>query len=157
MLFRSLPPLRTRLEDIPLLARHFVQKSCKDNGLPVKTVSQDALRILMAYQWPGNIRQFENAIEHAVAMSGLTTEIGPDALPAQLKERTASGLVSTPTIPDEGINFTDVVSSLERDLILQCLEKTGGNKRQAARLLNLSRTTFIDKLQRLNVEVAGAA
>ena len=58
----------------------------------------------------------------------------------------------TVSIPDEGINFTSVVSQLERELILRCLEKTGGNKRQAARLLNLSRTTFIDKLQRLNVE-----
>ena len=59
-------------------------------------------------------------------------------------------LVPTVAIPDEGINFTSVVSQLERELILRCLEKTGGNKRQAARLLNLSRTTFIDKLQRLN-------
>jgi DNA-binding NtrC family response regulator len=58
----------------------------------------------------------------------------------------------TVSIPDEGINFTSIVSALERDLIVKCLEKTGGNKRQAARLLNLSRTTFIDKLQRLNVD-----
>jgi len=56
------------------------------------------------------------------------------------------------TIPDEGLDFSSVVSQLERDLILRCLEKTGGNKRQAARLLNLSRTTFIDKLQRLQLE-----
>jgi DNA-binding NtrC family response regulator len=60
----------------------------------------------------------------------------------------------TLAIPDEGINFTSVVSQVERELILRCLEKTGGNKRQAARLLNLSRTTFIDKLQRLNLEGA---
>ena len=60
-------------------------------------------------------------------------------------------------IPDEGINFTSVVSQLERELILRCLEKTGGNKRQAARLLQLSRTTFIDKLQRLTAAPDGAA
>ena len=60
-------------------------------------------------------------------------------------------VVPTVAIPDEGINFTSVVSQLERDLILRVLEKTRGNKRQAARLLNLSRTTFIDKLQRLNL------
>ena len=59
-------------------------------------------------------------------------------------------------IPDEGLNFTSVVSQLERELILRCLQKTGGNKRQAARLLQLSRTTFIDKMQRLNV-APGAA
>jgi DNA-binding NtrC family response regulator len=61
------------------------------------------------------------------------------------------------SIPDEGVSFTSIVSRVERDLILRCLEKTGGNKRQAARLLNLSRTTFIDKLQRLNGEALGAA
>jgi DNA-binding NtrC family response regulator len=58
----------------------------------------------------------------------------------------------TVAIPDEGVNFTSVVTQLERELITRCLEKTGGNKRQAAKLLNLSRTTFIDKLHRLNVE-----
>ena len=146
-----LPPLRQRAEDIPLLARHFVQKSCRENGLPTKPISQDALRVLMAYDWPGNIRQFENAIEHAVAMGVACPEIRPEALPPEVRERPTGAIVPSMAIPDEGINFTDVVSQLERDLILRCLEKTGGNKRQAARLLNLSRTTFIDKLQRLNV------
>ena len=73
-----------------------------------------------------------------------------------IRQVSISAVVPPVAIPDEGIHFTSVVSQLERDLILRCLEKTGGNKRQAARLLNLSRTTFIDKLQRLSVE-AGAA
>jgi transcriptional regulator with GAF, ATPase, and Fis domain len=150
-----LPPLRARREDVPLLAQHFIKKSCQDNGVAVKPISQDSLRVLMAYDWPGNIRQFENAIEHAVAMSLTATEIGPDAFPEEVRTRSGPAVVPTVAIPDEGINFTSVVSQLERELILRCLEKTGGNKRQAARLLNLSRTTFIDKLQRLNVaEVA---
>jgi DNA-binding NtrC family response regulator len=110
----------------------------------------------MAYDWPGNIRQFENAIEHAVAMTSAKPEIGPEALPDDVRERAGSMLVPTVAIPDEGLNFTSLVSQLERELILRCLEKTGGNKRQAARLLNLSRTTFIDKLHRLNLE-RGAA
>jgi DNA-binding NtrC family response regulator len=152
----TLPALRQRREDIPLLALHFVRKSCTDNGIAVKTVSQEALRALMAYDWPGNIRQFENAIEHAVAMTAAKPEIGPDALPEDVRERAGSMLVPTVAIPDEGLNFTSLVSQLERELILRCLEKTGGNKRQAARLLNLSRTTFIDKLHRLNLE-RGAA
>jgi DNA-binding NtrC family response regulator len=145
-----LPPLRERREDVPLLAQHFAKKSCRDNGVALKPISQEALRILMAYDWPGNVRQFENAIEHAVAMSLTAAEIGPDALPAEV-HRPGSPAVPSIAIPDEGINFTSVVSGLERDLILRCLEKTGGNKRQAARLLNLSRTTFIDKLQRLSL------
>ncbi|HVZ21976.1 MAG TPA: sigma-54 dependent transcriptional regulator [Vicinamibacterales bacterium] len=150
----TLPPLRHRLQDIPLLARHFIKKSCRNNGLGSKTLSQGALRTLMAYDWPGNIRQFENAIEYAVAMSAVASEIEPEALPMEVRERTAAMVVPALAIPDEGIDFTAVVSQVERDLILQCLEKTGGNKRQAAKLLNLSRTTFIDKLQRLNGETA---
>jgi transcriptional regulator with PAS, ATPase and Fis domain len=152
----TLPSLRARREDIPLLAQHFVQKSCEGNKMPVRVVSQEALRCLMAYAWPGNIRQFENAIEHAVAMSGRSLEITADLLPEEIRQPEASTLVPSVSIPDEGINFTSVVSQLERELILRCLEKTGGNKRQAARLLNLSRTTLIDKLQRLNVAAAAA-
>ena len=151
----TLPPLRRRREDIPLLAQHFLRKSCRENGIAIKPIAQETLRILMNYAWPGNIRQFENTIEHAVAMSVAANEIGPAYLPEEVRLEAPGASVSAPmTIPDEGINFTSVVSQLERDLIVRCLEKTGGNKRQAARLLNLSRTTFIDKLQRLNVPTA---
>ena len=147
----TLPPLRERREDIPLLARHFVQKSCRSNNLPARTLSQDAIRVLMNYSWPGNIRQLENAIEHSVAMTGQEREIQSAALPDEIIQPASSLLLPSVAIPDEGINFTSVVSQLERELILRCLEKTGGNKRQAARLLQLSRTTLIDKLHRLNL------
>ena len=112
-------------------------------------VDQAAMRVLMAYAWPGNIRQLENAIEHAVAMSGTgTRDHGRHAAggPARIQRAARARTVA---IPDEGLNFISIVSQLERDLILRILEKTGGNKRQAARLLQLSRTTLIDKLQRL--------
>jgi DNA-binding NtrC family response regulator len=147
-----LPPLRARREDIPLLAQYFVKKSCTENDIPVKPISQEALRVLMAFDWPGNIRQLENTVEHAVAMSLAASEIGSEVLPEEVRSNRGSDIVPTVNIPDEGINFTSVVSQLERELIMRCLEKTGGNKRQAARLLNLSRTTFLDKLQRLNVQ-----
>src|SRR4029453_6466634 len=150
----TLPPLRERREDIPLIARHFVQKSCKSNNLQMKTLTQGAVRAIMSYTWPGNIRQLENAIEHAVAMSGQEREIPATTLPVDVLESSGSLLLPTVAIPDEGINFQSVVSQLERDLISRCLEKTGGNKRQAARLLNLSRTTLIDKLHRLNIASA---
>jgi len=147
----TLPPLRDRPEDVPLLARHFVQKSCRSNNLPPKTLSQDAVRALMNFSWPGNIRQLENAVEHAVAMSGPETAIAASTLPEELLAQAQTAIMPTVSIPDEGINFTSIVSQLERELILRVLEKTHGNKRQAARLLNLSRTTFIDKLQRLHL------
>jgi transcriptional regulator with PAS, ATPase and Fis domain len=153
----TLPPLRERREDVPLLARHFVVKSCRSNNLPAKTLSQDAVRALMNFTWPGNIRQLENAVEHAVAMSGAEAVIGAATLPEDVLSPGHSTIVPTVSIPDEGINFTSVVSQLERELILRVLEKTRGNKRQAARLLNLSRTTFIDKLQRLHLADDAAA
>jgi DNA-binding NtrC family response regulator len=147
----TLPPLRDRREDIPLLARHFVQKSCRNNNLPPRTLTQDTVRVLMNHPWPGNIRQLENAIEHAVAMTGAEKDVAPPSLPDDIVQPASSMFLPTVAIPDEGINFTSIVSQLERELILKCLEKTGGNKRQAARLLNLSRTTLIDKLHRLNL------
>ena len=152
----TLPPLRARRGDISLLAQHMIKKSCRDNGMKEKPLTQEALRLLMAYHWPGNVRQLENAIEHAVVMSATGEEIRLEALPEDIRRPGTEDFHPGITIPDEGLDFSSVVSQLERDLILRCLEKTGGNKRQAARLLNLSRTTFIDKLQRLQVE-AGAA
>jgi transcriptional regulator with GAF, ATPase, and Fis domain len=146
----TLPPLRERREDIPLLARHFVQKSCAANQVPEKTLTQETMRALMSHGWPGNIRQLENAIEHAVAMTGTAREIAPGALPNEVASCTSLFLPPV-DIPDEGIDFTSLVKKLERELITRCLTKTGGNKRQAARLLRLSRTTLLDKLQRLKV------
>ncbi len=144
-----LPPLRSRRDDVAMLAQHFVKKSSANNGLPTRSLPQSTVRALMAYDWPGNIRELENAVEHAVALSGRSIEITPDMLPQDLTSTSHSELMPIVTIPDEGLNFTSVVSQLERELILRSLEKTGGNKRRAARLLNLSRTTLIDKLQRL--------
>jgi DNA-binding NtrC family response regulator len=80
-------------------------------------------------------------------MSGAEEAITPAMLPSDVRHNTDNVAMPSMQIPDEGINFVAVVSQLERDLILRCLEKTGGNKRQAARLLQLSRTTLIDKLQ----------
>jgi DNA-binding NtrC family response regulator len=146
-----LPPLKNRKEDIPVLAQHFVQESCRNNGLAPKRLSQGTLRQLMNYPWPGNIRQLQNCIEHSVALSGDAVEIGPDALPDELHASEHLTSVALPSMPDEGINFSATISQVERELILRYLAKAGGNKRQAARLLNLSRTTLLDKMHRLGV------
>ncbi len=134
-----------------MLAQHFLAKSCKANGVAPRTMGQEALRALMnVTRGRATSVQFENAIEYAVAMSGVGGTITEAMLPDELRQpATPRTCVPTVAIPDEGINFASVVSQLERELILRCLEKTGGNKRQAARLLQLSRTTLIDKLQRL--------
>ncbi len=153
-----LPALRERREDIPLLAQHCLKKACAANGLPLRTIGQEPLRTLMGYSWPGNVRQLENAMEYAVAMSASATEIDSSMLPEEIRQPDAEPQTLTPVaIPDEGLNLVSVVSRVERDLILKCLEKTGGNKRQAARLLQLSRTTLIDKLNRLEAAASPAA
>jgi DNA-binding NtrC family response regulator len=150
-----LPPLRSRIDDMPLLAQHIIKKACEINKLPPRSIGQQAMRVLMQHPWPGNIRQLENALEYAVAMSGQGREIAVDMLPEDVRRPETSHIMQPVVIPDEGLNFASVVSQLERELILRCLEKTRGNKRQAARLLQLSRTTLIDKLHRL--EAAGSA
>jgi len=153
----QLPPLRSRREDIPVLAQHFLRESCLHNQVPLRPIGQAAMRLLMQHAWPGNIRQLENAIEHAVAMSGLAEEIQPAMLPDEFQVADPDRMVPAITIPDGGISFASVMTQVERDLILQCLERTGGNRRQAAILLNLSRTTLIDKLQRLGLDNPSAA
>jgi two-component system, NtrC family, response regulator AtoC len=147
----ELPTLAERREDIPLLARQFVERSCRNNSLPQKTLTEAALNRLLAYEWPGNVRQLENVVEHAVAMAGAEREIPAAVLPPEIVPADPASFVPPVAIPDGGIDFTSVVSQMERDLILRCLERTQGNKRQAARLLGLSRTTLIDKLNRLNL------
>ena len=98
----TLPPLRDRREDIPLLARHFVLKSCRSNNLPQKSLTQDAVRVLMNYSWPGNIRQLENAVEHAVAMTGQEKEIPARALPEDILQPASSLLAADGGDPRRG-------------------------------------------------------
>ena len=81
----TLPPLRARRGDVALLAQHMIKKSCRENGMKEKPLTQEALRLLMSYHWPGNVRQLENAIEHAVVMSGTHDEIRLEALPEEIR------------------------------------------------------------------------
>lgn len=153
----KLPALRERKTDIPALVRHFIRRSCDRNRLPVMGMAPDAMDKFVNYEWPGNIRQLENAVEHAVAMTGGVSEIEVDMLPEELLTRVSATTVASMTVPAEGINFASFITEIERDVILQCLRRTGGNKRQAALLLQLSRTTLIDKLHRLGIDQAAAS
>ena len=150
-----LPPLRDRKEDIPLLVQHFLKKfsgpepgARPSDGRNV-SVSQQAMRALMAYSWPGNVRQLENAIERAVALSGGRTQIETSDFTPEIQQ--ASGTTVSPdlTLPEEGVDFDAYITRIERDLIRRALEKTGGNRGRASRLLNLKRTTLVEKLKRL--------
>ncbi len=145
-----LPPLRERKEDIPLLVQHFLQKFCSELNRTLLTVSQSALRCLMTCSWPGNVRQLENAMERAVALSGGRPQVEVSDLPPDIQsvsdgEPFLHGLA----LPDDGIDFETFIESIEREVIRRALERTGGNKAAAAQVLHLKRTTLVEKLKRL--------
>jgi DNA-binding NtrC family response regulator len=159
----QLPALRERKEDIPLLVQHFLAKfeaerdaSAAESGadaaaepLPRVTVSQEAMRRLMAYHWPGNVRQLENGIERAVAFTAGRSQIDVGDLPTEAQQARETSPASSVTLPEDGLDLDAFVANIERELIQRSLERTGGNKGQAARLLNLKRTTLVEKLKRL--------
>jgi transcriptional regulator with PAS, ATPase and Fis domain len=146
----QLPPLRDRREDIPILVQHFLLKIGPDSGRPNVTVSQDALRRLMAYPWPGNVRQLENALERALAFSHGRTQIDVQDLSPEIQNQAAATDTAEMWFPDDGVDFERYIEGVELSLIRRSLERTQGNKRQAAKLLNLKRTTLIEKLKRLD-------
>src|SRR5947208_3935704 len=165
----ELPPLRDRKEDIPLLVQHFLKKYAGEaHRLPhpdvrianpesrpgsanarEMSVSQQAMRCLMSYSWPGNVRQLENAIERAVALGGGRGQIELSDLTPEIQQASQAAAAPDLNLPEEGIDFEGYVNKIEHELIRRALEKTGGNKGQASRLLNLKRTTLVEKLKRL--------
>jgi len=145
-------PLRQRREDIPLLVNHFVRKYCTDQKLPLKRVSHDAVKYLMMYEWPGNVRQLENSVEMAVALSGERDVLDAGDFPVVARSSDKAAPFHGIDIPNDGIHFNTMISELEKQLILQSLQISGGNKKKAASLLHLKRTTFVEKLRRMGME-----
>ena len=150
----QLPALRERREDIPLLVQHFLERLTREAGRGPVTMSQEAMRHLMAFPWPGNIRQLENAVERAMAFSTGRSQIEVTDLTRELQNQPDAGTDSQVWFPDEGIDFDRHIEAVELSLIRRSLERTKGNKRQAAKLLNLKRTTLIEKLKRLEPPAA---
>jgi DNA-binding NtrC family response regulator len=141
-----LPPLRDRRDDIPVLVKHFLEKFAP--GTPMQ-VAQGAMRALMAYQWPGNVRQLENAIERSVALSAGRREIAVNDLPVEVLEEPEATSPPFVDFPDDGLDLPAYLATIERDLIQRSLERTGGNRNKAAELLRIKRTTLVEKLKRL--------
>jgi DNA-binding NtrC family response regulator len=175
----ELPPLRERREDIPLLVQHFVNKYAGASAAssrpaaagdkkrmvvpgthtalttPVAArvlISQDAMRALMSFAWPGNVRQLENAIERGIALLGGRSTVELADLPPEIQGATASYMPSM-EFPDAGVDLGAAVEQIERDLIARALSRTGGNKAAAAALLRIKRTTLVEKLKRRHVPV----
>ncbi len=124
----TVPPLRDHRDDIPLLALYFATRHAEKSKRPFKGITPEARTLLMRYSWPGNIRELENAIEHAIVL-GLTDEILPEDLPASILEEQSSGLTEA--------RYHDALNQTKRDMILKALHETKGNYPEAARLLNI--------------------
>lgn len=132
----ELPPLRERVEDIPELAEHFVQKFCAQAGRTL-SLSESALGLLENYSWPGNVRELEHTIERAVALEN-TEAIQPERLPEKITNYDPYRVAEAFAFPEEGVNLTAHLDQLEKTYVLEALRRTVGNQTNAAELLSLS-------------------
>jgi transcriptional regulator with GAF, ATPase, and Fis domain len=152
-----IPPLRARKEDIPLLIEHFVRKVCAQEGLPLKEIAPEVLTHLAEYTWPGNVRQLENIVEMAVVLSAERQHLAKDhfPLPTEMKEIafefTDDQLVK---LPEEGLDFEAVIGRIELNLLEQALQRANGNKKVAADILRLKRTTLTAKLKSFETQLS---
>ncbi len=151
-----LPPLRERKEDIPLLLNHCVAKLNRELGKNVMSISSEAIDLLSQYDWPGNVRELENVIERAMVLGNSDT-LGIENFPAQitrLREHPDSKQIvfNGVRLPNEGLPLIETVEDLEKRLIREALERTGGNKTKAAELLRVTR-----KIMRYKTEKYGLA
>ena len=146
-----LPPLRERGPDIAILANHFLKKFNKIKKKNLSRISSEAIGYFTRYPWPGNVRELENLMEMLVVMME-EGDVDVSDLPTKLLyQKSAEPSSHHVHLPAEGINFNDMVSQFEKDLLLQALEKSGGVKNRAAKLLNLNRTTLVEKIKRFNL------
>jgi DNA-binding NtrC family response regulator len=145
----DLPPLRSRRDDIPLLATHFLKHYAEENGVPSRTLAADALRALIDYDWPGNVRELENAIERGVVLSSGPI-IGSDLLPGHLTGRNYST-----SLLDHNPNASlfDILEDIERRIIIDKLEHCNWNQTDAAEQFRIPLSTLNQKIKRLNIEI----
>jgi transcriptional regulator with PAS, ATPase and Fis domain len=145
----ELPPLRSRREDIPPLAAHFLKRYSEENGLPVRTLSPEAMRALVDYEWPGNVRELENVIERGVVLSSGAT-IGVDLLPGHL---TGSSYSSSLLEHSPDASLFDIMEDIERRIIMDKLERSNWNQTEAAEAFRIPLSTLNQKIKRLNIEI----
>jgi DNA-binding NtrC family response regulator len=149
------PPLRERAQDIPLLVAHFVSRCNASRKKQIKGVADDVMSRLRAYPWPGNVRELENMVERMVILAGGDT-IAMEDLPERLTSGTAPRGQETEDIPEQGFFLSELVAEFEKRLIVQALGQTGWVRNRAARLLNVNRTTLIEKMKRFGLVAPSA-
>ncbi len=142
----TIPPLRERLDDVPLLAAHFTQRYAPNRKLGI---SHEALSYLMNYHWPGNIRELRNVVQRATLFAH--NEITIDDIPPEIRTNNPlEKIISSCSIcfNEKGMHFNRIMSCLEHKLLREALKQTNGNQSHAAKLLNLSLSTFRDKVRK---------
>jgi DNA-binding NtrC family response regulator len=145
------PPLRERVSDIPLLVLHFLQEFSKKKKKPAKRLSPQAMELLVRYPWPGNVRELENLMERLVILTE-GDEVKVEDLPQRFREAGSIGPgVESIDFPADGLNLPQALQDLERRLILTALERSNWVKSRAAQLLNLNRTTLIEKMKKQQI------
>jgi len=145
----DLPPLRSRREDIPLLAVHFLKRYSEENELPLRSLSPEALRALVDYDWPGNVRELENVMERGVVLSS-TPMVGVELLPGHLTGRSYSSSLLEHN-PDASL--FDILEDIERRIIVDKLEHCNWNQTDAAEQFRIPLSTLNQKIKRLNIEI----
>jgi two-component system response regulator PilR (NtrC family) len=145
-----LPPLRQRREDIPLLAEHFLAKYAEQMGKEIHGLASATIDLLTKHEWPGNIRELENAIERAVALESTPT-ILPESLPPSVRGAAARGAPSSEALPDTGFDLEAHVKEIERGYIAQALERANGVQVRAAELLGMSFRSFRYYVKKYNL------
>jgi DNA-binding NtrC family response regulator len=146
------PPLRERVSDIPLLVVHFLQEFSKKKKKSAKRLSPQAMDLLIRYPWPGNVRELENLMERLVILTeGNVVEV--EDLPQRFREIGSMGVPGAESIdfPADGLNLPQALQEFERRLILKALERSNWVKSRAAQLLNLNRTTLIEKMKKQQI------
>jgi two-component system, NtrC family, response regulator HydG len=147
----TLPPLRERRDDIPLLAEHFLQRFINRHQRPIKSISSNSMNLLITYPWPGNVRELENTIERAVVLCQ-NDQIEPLDLPAEIHDQSSpiqpqkDGLDVTPDHALFSVPLGTPLQEVERRLIMKTLAFTSGDKRQTAQLLGIATRTIYRKL-----------
>ncbi len=143
----TLPALRERRMDIPLLVNHFLTHFNEKNNRNVEGLSEPAMEIIMNHAWRGNVRELKNMAESLVVLKG-QGEIYPRDLPKKITNRNSSVSLPQVDITQDGICLSNAVSEFEKSLIVQCLEQTKWVKKRAAKLLQVNRTTLVEKIKR---------
>ncbi len=147
----KVPPLKNRKDDLPLLANHFINFYSRENHKKIKHISDDTMKILMNYDWPGNIRELENIIERAVILD-TDSVIENDDLPELLVGNALASFDTKISSNAPGaVSLKDALKEPEKVYILQIMKEAGWNKKKAARKLGVNRTTLYNKLKKYNL------